>query len=43
MLEEWEDQEALNQHNNNENVRKIVQELKKLRESTEINVYREVK
>ena len=34
--------EALDQHNNNENVQKIVQELKKLRESSEINLYREV-
>ena len=42
MLEEWEDQESLNQHNNNESVQKIVQELKKLRESSEINLYREV-
>ena len=42
MLEEWEDQESLNQHNKNENVQKIVQELKKLRESSEINLYREV-
>ena len=42
MLEEWEDQESLNQHNKNENVQKIVQELKKLRESSEINIYREV-
>ena len=43
MLEEWEDEEALNQHNKNEHVRKIVQELRKLRESTEINLYREIK
>lgn len=42
MLEEWEDQESLDQHNKNENVQKIVQELKKLRESSEINIYREV-
>ena len=42
MLEEWEDQESLNQHNQNENVQKVVQELKKLRKSSEINLYREV-
>jgi quinol monooxygenase YgiN len=42
MLEEWEDQESLDLHNKNENVQKIVQELKKLRESSEINLYREV-
>lgn len=42
MLEEWEDEEAINQHNKNENVGKLVQELRKLRESTEINHYREV-
>ena len=42
-LEEWVDEEAINQHNKNEHVWKFVQELRKLRESTEINVYREVK
>ena len=42
-LEEWEDEEAINQHNKNEHVWKFVQELRKLRESTEINIYREVK
>ena len=42
-LEEWEDQESFNQHNKNEHVWKFVQELRKLRESTEINLYREVK
>lgn len=43
MLEEWVDEEALNQHNKSEHVMKIVPELRKLRESTEINLYREVK
>ncbi|RLL41332.1 antibiotic biosynthesis monooxygenase [Oceanobacillus piezotolerans] len=42
MLEEWVDEEALNEHNKSEHVIKIVPELKKLRESTEINIYREV-
>ena len=43
MIEEWADEEALNQHNKSEHVLKIVPELRKLRESTEINMYREVK
>ncbi|MGG3467385.1 putative quinol monooxygenase [Neobacillus pocheonensis] len=43
MLEEWEDEDALNQHNKSEHVLKIVPELRKLRESTEINLYREIK
>jgi quinol monooxygenase YgiN len=42
-LEEWEDEESLNQHNKSEHVMKIVPELRKRRESTEINLYREVK
>ena len=42
-LEEWVDEEALNQHNKSEHILKIVPELRKLRESTEINIYREVK
>lgn len=43
MLEEWVDEEALNQHNKSEHVLKIVPELRKLRESAEINIYRELK
>ena len=43
MIEEWVDEEAITQHNNSEHVLKIVPELKKLRESVEINLYREVK
>jgi quinol monooxygenase YgiN len=43
MIEEWVDEEALNQHNASSHVRSIVPELRKLRESTEINLYREVK
>lgn len=43
MLEEWEDEEALKQHNNSDHVQRIVPELRKLRESVEVNVYRELK
>lgn len=43
MIEEWVDEEALDQHNRSEHVRTIVPELRKLRESTEINLYREIK
>ncbi|WP_235846843.1 putative quinol monooxygenase [Neobacillus soli] len=43
MLEEWVDEEALEQHNQSKHVLKIVPELRKLRESIEVNVYREVK
>jgi quinol monooxygenase YgiN len=42
MLEEWVDEEALKQHNKTEHVRRIVPGLRELRESTEINIYREV-
>lgn len=42
-IEEWEDEEVINQHNKSEHCMKIVPELRKLRESTEINQYREVK
>jgi quinol monooxygenase YgiN len=42
MLEEWKDEEYIKQHNNSEHVLRIVPELKKLREVTEINLYREV-
>lgn len=43
MLEEWTDEEALDRHNKTEHVLKIVPELRKLRENTEVNIYREVK
>ncbi|WP_342507899.1 putative quinol monooxygenase [Sporosarcina sp. FSL K6-2383] len=43
MLEEWENEEAIHLHNKTEHVLKIVPELRKLRESTEINIYRELK
>lgn len=42
MLEEWEDEESLNQHNNTKHVLEIVPELRKLRESTELNFYKEL-
>ena len=42
-LEEWVDEDALDRHNKNERVWNSVKELRKFRESTEINVYREVK
>lgn len=41
-IEEWENEEDIKQHNKSEHVVKIVPELRKLRESTEINLYREV-
>lgn len=41
-LEEWADEEALNQHNSNMDIWKYVKELRNLRESTEINHYKEV-
>lgn len=42
-IEEWVDEEAINQHNKNEHIWKFVQELRKMRESTEINLYKEIK
>lgn len=42
MLEEWVDEEALNQHGKSEHVQRIVPELGKLRESIEVNVYKEL-
>ena len=42
-IEEWVDEEAINEHNRSEHVARIVPGLRELRESTEINVYREVK
>lgn len=42
MLEEWENEETLNQHNESEHVLRIVPGLRKLRESTELNIYKEV-
>ena len=43
MLEEWENEETLDEHNRSDHVLKIVPELRKLRESTELNIYKEVK
>ena len=42
MLEEWVNEEALTQHNKTDHVKRIVPGLRELRESTEINIYREV-
>ncbi|MBY0147439.1 putative quinol monooxygenase [Neobacillus niacini] len=42
MLEEWVDEEALKQHGKSEHVQRIVPELGKLRESIEVNVYKEL-
>lgn len=42
-IEEWENEEVINQHNKSEHIMKYVPELRRLRESTEINLYREVK
>ncbi|EKN62735.1 hypothetical protein BABA_24986 [Neobacillus bataviensis LMG 21833] len=42
MIEEWVNEEALEQHNQSVHVLKIVPELRKLRESIEVNIYREV-
>lgn len=41
-IEEWENEEALQQHNQSEHIRRLVPELRKMRESTEINIYREI-
>jgi quinol monooxygenase YgiN len=41
-IEEWDNEEAINLHNKSEHVVKMVPALRKLRESTEINQYREV-
>ena len=42
-IEEWVDEQAIDEHNKNEDVWRYVKELRKLREYTEINSYREVK
>ncbi|MCM3570303.1 putative quinol monooxygenase [Neobacillus mesonae] len=42
MLEEWENEEALEKHNQTEHMKRIIPELSKLRESMEVNIYREV-
>ncbi|WP_428910251.1 putative quinol monooxygenase [Niallia sp. Krafla_26] len=41
-IEEWENEEALQQHNQSEHVRRIVPKLREMRESTEMNIYREI-
>lgn len=42
MLEVWKDEDAIISHNNSEHMKRIIPELEKLRESTEINLYREI-
>ncbi|WP_077616996.1 putative quinol monooxygenase [Bacillus sinesaloumensis] len=42
MLEEWENQESLDNHLKAKHVLEIVPELRKLRESTELNLYKEL-
>ncbi|MFP7296701.1 putative quinol monooxygenase [Neobacillus niacini] len=42
MLEEWLDEESLNRHGLTEHVKRIVPGLKEMRESSEINIYKEV-
>jgi len=42
MLEEWVDEESLNQHGKSKHVQRIVPALGKLRESIEVNVYKEL-
>ena len=41
-IEEWVDEQAIDDHNKNEDVWRYVKELRKIREYTEINTYREV-
>ncbi|WP_338449507.1 putative quinol monooxygenase [Niallia oryzisoli] len=41
-IEEWDDEEAIKEHNQSGHVLKIVPKLREMRESTEINLYREV-
>ncbi|MBB6447432.1 putative quinol monooxygenase [Bacillus benzoevorans] len=41
-IEEWVDEKALAQHNMSVHCKQIVPKLRALRESTEINVYKEV-
>lgn len=41
-IEEWVDEQAIDEHNKNEDVWRYVKELRKLREYTEVNSYREV-
>lgn len=42
-IEEWEDEDAIKLHNQSEHIVTIVPELRRMRESTEINIYKEVK
>lgn len=42
IIEEWRDQEAIDLHSNTEHFLRIVPELRKMRESGELNFYKEV-
>ncbi|WP_043931406.1 putative quinol monooxygenase [Bacillus sp. EB01] len=41
-IEEWEDEESLDLHNQSDHIKRIVPQLRGMRESTEINIYKEV-
>lgn len=40
MIEEWTDEEAITKHDQSDHILKMVPELRKMRESTEVNRYR---
>ncbi|HSP47128.1 MAG TPA: putative quinol monooxygenase [Clostridiaceae bacterium] len=42
MLEEWKDEEAIDAHMESEHMKRIIPSLRALRESTEMNLYREI-
>lgn len=42
MIEEWTDEEAINAHMESAHMKRIIPELRALRESTEINLYRQI-
>jgi len=43
FIEEWEDHKSLEEHMNSKHFEKIVPQLNKLRETSEVNVYKKVK
>lgn len=42
MIEEWKDEEAIDAHLESEHMKRIIPALRALRESTEMNLYREI-
>ena len=42
MIEEWTDEEAINAHMESGHMKRIIPSLRALRESTEMNLYREI-